>query len=182
MFSARPNTPRRASQGRSGGRRVISGPSSPIFAISSRAIIVVHVDHGIGRFEGLQTISTAAVHARVHAAHLRRQCEAIRAGRANGSRLAIFVGRGDRTDARPTWRHRLAKNKGEGQACDARHGGRAFAALCRAQACSRPRLLARRSVAARIRGRVSIRADGRSGNRDRGRQRATWKRQRRWTG
>ena len=51
-------------------------------------------------------------------------------------------------DARPTRRARLAKDEGEGQARDARHGGRAFAALCRAKACPGPRLLARRAVAA----------------------------------
>ena len=47
-----------------------------------------------GVLKALQTIGSQAASARVHAAHLRGRRKAFRAGRANGPRFAILVGRG----------------------------------------------------------------------------------------
>ena len=109
---------------------------------------VVHVDHGIGRFEGLQTLESGGI-----------QREFMLLMYAENSKLFVPVERLDLVSryssgesaagrARSARRHRLAKDKGKGKTCDARYGGRAFAALCRAKAGAGLCFFAGRSVAA----------------------------------
>jgi transcription-repair coupling factor (superfamily II helicase) len=91
---------------------------------------VVHVDHGIGRFEGLQTLETGGVSREfmllIYAENAKLFVPVERL-----DLVSRFFGRSAAADARPSGRFRLAENKSESQTRDARYGGRAFAALRR---------------------------------------------------
>ena len=90
---------------------------------------VVHVDHGIARFGGLQTLDLGA-----------RSGEFMLLYYADDAKLYVPVERldlvqryssaeGHQPTARSAWRARLAKDKGQSEARHARHGRRALAAL-----------------------------------------------------
>ena len=100
----------------------------------------------------------------VHGAALRRRRQALRPGRAARPRSEIH--RRVAARARSARRHDVGKGQDARQEGDARHGGGAVEALCRAQGRPRPRLLRRHALAAGIRGRVRMGPDAGSEDRD----------------
>ena len=108
---------------------------------------VVHVDHGIGRFEGLQTITSQ-----------NSEREFMLLVYAENTKLFVPVERLDLVsryssgEGAPPTLDRLGgigwqENEGEGETRDARYGGRAFAALRRTQTRAGFRVFGGRAVA-----------------------------------
>ena len=85
--------------------------------------LVVHVDHGIGRFVGLKTIEAAgAPHDCLELALCRRR-PALPAGREHRAPVPLRLG-GDGGPARQARRRRLAGAQGQAEAAHPRDGGR----------------------------------------------------------
>ena len=93
-------------------------------AALSEGDLVVHAEHGIGRFEGLETLRDRRCAARLPEAGLPGRRQAVRAGREPGRALALRPCRPG-GDARPAGRRRLAVAQGQGQGAHPRAGGRA---------------------------------------------------------
>ena len=87
------STPRPTSSRKSGGRPSAGDRRRKAFLSDLRDLkvgdLVVHVDHGIGTFVGLKQIGVGDSNAGVPRAALRRRRQAVRAGRAAGSRPEV---------------------------------------------------------------------------------------------
>ena len=83
--------------------------------------LVVHIDHGVGRFVGLKTIEAAGAPARLPRDPLRRRRPAVPAGGEPGAPVALRVGDGRARQAR---RGGLAVAEKPPQEARARDGGR----------------------------------------------------------
>jgi len=91
------------------GRRQIKRADNFIAEVTSLAAgdLVVHVDHGIGRFVGLRAIEAAGAAARLPRNPLRRRRQAVPAGREHRAPVALRF-RKRRRRARPARLGRLA--------------------------------------------------------------------------
>ena len=85
--------------------------SSPRSTSLAAGDLVVHVDHGIGRFVGLKTHRGGRRAARLPRDPLRRRRQAVPAGREHRAAVALRLG-GHRGRARPARRRRLAGAQG----------------------------------------------------------------------
>ena len=94
--------------------------------------LVVHVDHGIGRYDGLVTLEVDHAPPRLPAHPLRGRRPALPAGGEHRPALALRLGRPSGC-AGPTGRRRLAGAQGEAQATHPRHGEPAHRARRRAR-------------------------------------------------
>ncbi len=86
--------------------------------------LVVHADHGIGRFLGLKTVTAARRAPRLRRTRISRRRQAVPAGGKHRAAVALRLGR-DRRDARQARRRRLAGAQGQAQEAHPRHGRRA---------------------------------------------------------
>ena len=103
---------------RSAGRR---SASSPRRRRSSEGDLVVHREHGVGRYEGLVTLEIQNARHDCLQADLRRRRQALRAGREHRRAEPLRLGGGGRR-ARPAGRRRLAVAQGPAEAAHRRHG------------------------------------------------------------
>ncbi len=83
---------------------------------------VVHVDHGIARFEGLQVITSNGAEREFMLLIYAENSKLFVPVEKIGFGFALFVGRSDRADFRPFGRTRLAKNKSQSETRNARYG------------------------------------------------------------
>ena len=121
--------------------------------------LVVHVDHGIGRFEGLQTIEAAGAPHDCLELQLCRRRPAVPAGREHRAPDALRIGRG-RGAARPARRRRLAGAQVAHEEAHPRDGRRADEDRRRAhpEGGAAPRPAGR--PLRRVRGPLPLRGDG----------------------
>ena len=141
---------------------------------------VVHVDHGIGMFVGLKSISVGA-----------ESQEFMELRYAADAKLFVPVERLDLVQkysgitapgARPARRHDVGEDQVARQEGDARHGRRAAQALRGAPRRHGPRLQRRHALAGGVRGRLRVRPHARPARRPSATSSATWSRPSRWTG
>ncbi len=86
--------------------------------------LVVHQEYGIGRYDGLETLTVTERAARLPAADLRRRGKAVPAGREHRGAVALRQ-RGAGRRAGQAGRRRLAVAQGADEAAHPRHGGSA---------------------------------------------------------
>ena len=118
--SARRTSSATACRGRQRKRR----PSERFIAEASalsEGDLVVHREHGVGRYEGLVTLEIQCARHDCLQADLRRRRQAVRAGREHRRAEPLRRGGGGRR-ARPAGRRRLAVAQGAAQAAHRRHG------------------------------------------------------------
>ena len=113
-----PRRPPGAARAQAPARRT----SSPRLTSLAEGDLVVHIDHGIGRFVGLKTIEAAGAPHDCLETHLRRRRPALPAGREHRAPVALRLGRG-RGRARQARRRRLAGAQGAAEEAHPRHGG-----------------------------------------------------------
>ncbi len=129
--------------------------------------LVVHEDHGVARFSGFDTKTLAGDHPRLPRARVQGQRQGLRAHRPARQDQPLRRRRRLRGGAERARRQALAQPEGEGAARRPGDGGRAAQPLRRAPGPPRPRLLARRRAAARLRGLLPLSRDGRPDGGDR---------------
>ena len=140
------------------GRRERSGISSFISDLSDLKVgdYVVHIDHGIGIYQGLRQLRCGRRGARLHAADFPGRRPALRAPGTAGPGGKVSLPRRRQTAARPSGRRHLGTHQNARQTRLARHGAGTFATLRRPQDARRGCRLSRHALAARVRGRVCL--------------------------
>ena len=142
--------------------------------------LVVHVDHGVGRYTGLETIAALGAPHECLALEYAGRRQALPAG---GERRAPEPLRARGGPARPAGRRRLAGEEGSAEGADPRHGRAADPDRGRAGAAQgRGADAARASPLGGVLRAVPLRRDRRPAERDRATSWRTWSRARRWTG
>ena len=125
--------------------------------------LVVHEDHGIGRFEGLETLEVGGT-AREFMVLPTRAATSSRSRSTPSTAIQKYASaEGARPAVDRLGSGQLGEDQEARQEGDARHGGGAAAALRRAQGAPGPRLQRREPLAARVRGGLRVRGDARPG-------------------
>ena len=120
------------------------------FAELKPSDFVVHVDHGIGQFEGLRQIESDGHRGEFMLLRYAEDSRAIRSARAHGPG-AKLPRRGRRpSDSRQTRRHRMEHPQDARSQIAGRHGGPASGAVCGAENSSRVCLFPGRQLPARV--------------------------------
>ncbi len=124
---------------------------------------VVHVEHGIGQYQGLEGNQSRRWPRRIHAARIRRSRPPLRSAHAPRSRPEISLLRRRKACSQSSRHASLVKDKISRQKGHERYGRRTSQTLRRAQNRRRTRLPARQRMVPRIRRRLRIQRNRRPG-------------------